>query len=420
MRNSETGSLEPIIENSVDNPVNRSKIEIFAERLSECVLSSEFRKSLISLESKLKVATDSTSLFSAISLGMQEITKFRTNPELSQSVTVVLDILNFIRLNSKKPQLASVLFGEILQRQKVKFDAEQAIERNFDAQIESLILEYAQKINEGKNGVIFRLDIKSVPKKVLEELKDQGLDLTDGDQEKAVAKVFKIFDPAAAEHEIEMQRKVYSITENADPAKYAKVPRPWFVRSVSIEDPQVVAKLQQGGILQRGGSFKGVKGPENKISIFMMDLIEGDDVATHLYKWILKNKNFDEDEINNMNFYDLQTMVQTQLGFQRGSGAGSEQEDFQVANKNSKKLFAFLTQKGFKINPQVAAQIRNTIGLWRRKGFYHNDLHLRNIMVSGDIEKGDAVTSMIDFGTGDSSQHENADDFAALNTLERI
>ena len=61
--------------------------------------------------------------------------------------------------------------GQLPNQDPSKAETERDREMVFDATIEALLIEHSEKVNEGNNGIIFRLDAKTIPNELLEKLR---------------------------------------------------------------------------------------------------------------------------------------------------------------------------------------------------------------------------------------------------------
>jgi hypothetical protein len=120
-----------------------------------------------------------------------------------------------------------------------------------------------------------------------------------------------------------------------------------------------------------------------------MDYVRGEDLATILYKEVLRRKNSDlypPERLNAFSFNELHREVANELGFyspgKKSRDEGERQyEETMVYSKNTEKLIKFLQNSGFVLPPTVLSQIDNTVKLFHENGLFHNDLHERNVLI---------------------------------------
>jgi hypothetical protein len=180
-----------------------------------------------------------------------------------------------------------------------------------------------------------------------------------------------------------MQKKAYDIVESQqDGRAYAKVPKPYFYRDFPVGDAAKDRLSRMTG-----------KGFADRAEMFMMDYVPGDDVATILYKEVVKRHPKTVDllnDIDNVPFPELQDRVFQALDLRMPGGKGGNQaeRDFEmnkVFNENAEKIHAYLEKKGFHMNPAIIEQIENTVGAFHKNGLAFRDGHHRNFMVVGDV-----------------------------------
>lgn len=255
----------------------------------------------------------------------------------------------------------------------------EAVEKFIDASLEELCERYLSKFNEGNNGMILKLRVEDMPHDLVEGLKKNGIEL--GDEK--VAKILKIYSGGKGRKEFEMQKKAHELVEaQPDKEKYARIPKPYFYRDFAV------GKEAQEKI--KGMTEKGY-GSE-RVEMFMMDFVPGDDVATVLYKEVIKRHEKTVDiapHADELSFAELQDRVFQALNFSAPGGksrdAGArELEMRKVFAENAEKLDAYLERRGFRVDPAVVSQMENTMDLFHRNGLAFRDGHQRNFMISGD------------------------------------
>lgn len=289
----------------------------------------------------------------------------------------------------------------------------EAVEKFIDAALEELCERHLSKFNEGNNGIILKLRMEDIPPKLLSDLKEAGIEL--GDQK--VAKILKIYSGGKGRQEFEMQKKAHELVDRQpDKEKYAQVPRPYFYRDFAVGD---AAKESIKGMTEKPYGA-------DRVEMFMMDFVPGDDVAAILHKEVARRhpKTVDiADHVDEMRFDDLQDRVQQALGFARPGGKSRDDgirdaENRKVNNENAKKIDTFLDQRGFHIDPAVVSQIENTMALFHKNGLAFRDGHQRNFMISGDYaaavpgaeRQGPPQVFVIDFGAATELGGRRLDD----------
>jgi len=259
----------------------------------------------------------------------------------------------------------------------------EAVEKFIDASLEELCERYLSKFNEGNNGIVLKLRMDDIPPELKDGLKKNGIELGDD----KVAKILKIYSGGKGKQEFEMQKKAHELVEaQPDKEKFARVPKPYFYRDFAV-GPDAQERI-------KGMTEKGISG--NRVEMFMMDFVPGDDVATILYKEVAKRhpKTADVSErTDELRFEDLQDRVFQALDFKAPGGKSRdmgerEHEMRKVFAENAEKIDAFLERRGFRIDPAVVSQIENTMNLFHKNGLAFRDGHQRNFMITGDYESG--------------------------------
>lgn len=255
----------------------------------------------------------------------------------------------------------------------------EAVEKFIDASLEELCERYLTKFNEGNNGIVLKMRIEDIPSTLVDALREHDINL-DADK---IAKILKIYSAGRGKQEYDMQKKAYDIVEaQQDGRAYAKVPKPYFYRDFAVGDAAKDRLSRMTG-----------KGFADRAEMFMMDFVPGDDVATILYKEVVKRHPKTVDllnDLNNVPFTELQDRVFQALDLRMPGGKGGNQaeRDFEmnkVFNENAEKIHAYLEKKGFHVNPAIIEQIENTVDAFHKNGLAFRDGHHRNFMVVGDV-----------------------------------
>jgi len=264
-----------------------------------------------------------------------------------------------------------------------------------DLQIESMLVGEAIKVNEGNNGVIFKVAIP-LETELAETLKLEG----EGDSVDTAIKVMKIYQPGSGEKEFEMQGMVFDICAAAkeEGTRVAEIPRPIIIRDIELSEGSATT-LKTGGVI-----FSGTQA-----EVILMDYIEGVDLATYLYREVVKRHPkaaHIQKSVEDLSFSDLQKEAALALGYAAPGGKSHRAEEklFEaevVANQNAQMLVKYLEKNDFVLDPRVVEIIKNTLDVMHEKGVYHRDAHLRNFMIDPDSldKEEDPIVYLIDFGT---------------------
>lgn len=270
------------------------------------------------------------------------------------------------------------------------------IEKFIDASLEELLERHMTKFDEGNNGVVLRLRMQDIPPKLVDSLKEHGIELGDD----KVAKILKIYGGGRGKQEFEMQKKAHElVAAQGDRADLATVPKPYFFRDLEIGD---AAK-------DRVSQFTGKKSGD-RVEMFLMDYVPGDDLAKILYKELVKRhpKTVDvANQVDELPFAELQDRVFQAIDAAVPGGKSRDvgERDFEmrkIFDANAEKIYTFLERSGFHVDPGVVDQIENTMKLFHENGIAFRDGHQRNFMVTGDIAASPgkpAKVSIIDYGS---------------------
>jgi serine/threonine protein kinase len=108
---------------------------------------------------------------------------------------------------------------------------------------------------------------------------------------------------------------------------------------------------------------------------------------------------------------------------QRADKNGMPYTDRAALLRNSKRIFSFLTSRGWSVHPRISRQLANTMTALHEAGIQHRDAHERNIMIAGDPTSENAQAYLIDFGTANHrsySEEEVRDEMAIVKLLQEV
>jgi hypothetical protein len=254
----------------------------------------------------------------------------------------------------------------------------------------------AVTINQGNNGLIKKIETDALPPELIDYFeKEQRIELRGKDS--LVFKMIKVYTNGVGKNEFETQKKSYElvkdVAEEGNQDEYAKVPHPYIYRELTIDE-----NLKQ--LLKA----EGLDFNQDKIEILVMDFVEGEDFATHLYKEVLRRHKGSvhlKDHLDEMRLDEIIDEVARVLRFEAPGGKSRDEgirkfEEKIVMNENADKIIKFLEKNGFTLDPSFMTKIRNTINLWHEHGIYHRDLHERNTIVSSKdvyiIDFGESIS----------------------------
>jgi tRNA A-37 threonylcarbamoyl transferase component Bud32 len=278
------------------------------------------------------------------------------------------------------------------------------------------MLRNVRKQNEGAAGIIMKLDLGSFSPRLIDALQQTGISVTTD----TAAKLLKVYSPGAVKHEFLMQQRAFESVEDSENQNLAKIPEPLFYSDVAV-DSDVADNLRSQDIDLHDS---------NRVEILLMDWIPGQDLMTQMYKKVLDY--FPEHPAlpdNPDDFQQLRYSASILLGLEApnlsvANAAQRETNEAVTYRRNIEKLLRFLDKKGLEINPKIAEQLENCVDVLHRNGIWHNDIHERNIVITGDIfEKGadaEIMTYLIDFGTASPSAEQRVlNDKDLVQTLRK-
>ncbi|GEM_PF-956925 len=288
-------------------------------------------------------------------------------------------------------------------------NAQERIERFVDTRLNQLLEEQCEKVNEGNNGFILKLHIKDIPEDVLMTLRESGI-ILESDQ---AVKVLKFYVGGSGLREFKMQQRAYEILSKHDRgSEVAKIPKPHFYRDLTIL-PSVREKLINMGVRKIG----------SKVELLLMDFVPGEDLATIMFREIIRISPYTRDllhQLNSLSFQDLEVELPRALGLPQAKSTYRDEADRQNQEKRQQILrydaiHAELVKRGFRLHPTILKQVRSAMNLLHDNGISHRDGHHRNFMIVGD-PSADALKPpqvyIIDFGSAvsyEGSYDENKD-----------
>lgn len=300
-------------------------------------------------------------------------------------------------------------------------------EKLIETVLEAVLAEHSERINEGSNGIIFKIAFEQIPDVIVAYIKQTyGIEVNT-DQ---VIKTLKIYLPGTGRYEFNTQRQAWRIVQQAieqqtktgtavsPEATYAKVPTPMMDRDVSLS-AQTVEWLRQ----------QGMSIVQDRMEVLMMDYVPGYDLMTVLYRELIRRHPRFRDEAYRVDlpdgdpdafrtFEQLQQVIKDRLTFFEPGGKSRDEgarayEQRKVESANVAMIIKELNNCGFKLHQNILTQINNTIKLFHSQNLFLRDFHLRNAMVVGD-PSADAATPpqsfIIDFGRAIIDQSLTADE----------
>ncbi|MBU1032951.1 MAG: hypothetical protein ABII13_00575 [Patescibacteria group bacterium] len=301
----------------------------------------------------------------------------------------------------------------IIEAKKAKeTDAGLTDKEKRDRMIDAVMLEMvfkAQRINEGNNGTILRLDIDILDEKTRELAMEVGL-IQEGNN---IFKLLKIYRAGDGEQEVNNQRSAYEIVNEASKKglEVTKVPKVYSMREIKSPNKEISELIRMHAHLDL---------TQDRVECIVMEYLEGEDLGTYIWKEYAKQiikkiadskesivSEVEEEAVAGCKtFFDIQDYIKALqqrfepalkgrlLEFMARTPANEKEvrKESEVNVRNAKKIQDVLVQGGFVIDQSIYDKVNNTIEAFREQGLVYLDAHERNIMLVGD----DVYT--IDFG----------------------
>lgn len=293
-----------------------------------------------------------------------------------------------------------------------------------DRNLEQLILS-CQRVGEGGKAVVLKLSILEVPKELQSALERIGV--SPSDQNDKAVKLFKLHLPNKGAREYRMHMRAHEALQGVptkDQALYAKIPTLSSSQEITF-DPIARKEFER--------RFDTLI-PAEKTQLITMEYVEGEDLATVFYKWILeKEAVYTPAQIDAMDFKKLYEEVAILLQLESipeeniHDPRALELGMWKTTANNTNKLYRYLQKNKFPLSSQIVAQVENTIRLCHQVHITHGDMFERNIMVEGGAQRlrGEKPNPhdqafVIDFGEAREGEIEGVDDFSVIRRLKTL
>ncbi len=261
-------------------------------------------------------------------------------------------------------------------------------------------------VETGRDAIVVRIDARDVTASAKSILEEEGILL--GDRESVAGKLLKFRSSGQGKKEFDVQTAAYQMIQGNE--TLAQVPAPLGLREQHINEKV------RNFVNKRGGNLG------DTMELIEMDFIDGKDVATVMYEFVLAQKGFPEEMIEGMSFEEKNERVAGLLDFRiaqvRGGGDEGVRQfaNLVVMNENGTKLMEFLRRTGFSLPPGFVEKVERTLQLFQEKGLYHNDMHERNVMIDASGEP-----YIIDFGRAVRTGSEvTTDDLAIIRRWREL
>jgi serine/threonine protein kinase len=278
---------------------------------------------------------------------------------------------------------------------------------SLDNYIKSKIIHSAQKINEGNSGVIGLIDLSDLPEEMRAKFFGDRAGSKSAQPDKFAVKTLKIYEPGAGDREFRLHQEATQIIAASGQEDLAKVPQMYYYRQLNIDqnDKELVAKLESDKIDISAGKF----------DVMIMDYINGDDFNSYIFKQVIINATdrdlFSDAELiklrerlqanpvsEKINYEPLAHIASDLLSLKPGLDQGDYRLNVQLESENHARLVEFLQARSFRLDAAKLATLSKTVKLLNKNGFFHRDLHGRNIMVDYDAAHQIKDYYILDFG----------------------
>lgn len=272
---------------------------------------------------------------------------------------------------------------------------------NIDSRLRTELF-FKNKINEGQQALIFKFESQRFDE--TDDVEGQKKFESYVPESKSV-KVLKVTSEPLAANEFKWQDKVHDLYERLteeEKLNYAAIPKPLLIHTLTI-DQKIRERLNK----------QNAEISSDEASIILMNWVEGEDLLTKLFRLYLSDRpGYEDISQRKMNFSSLLIAVSNDF---RSRGMDFDSMD---TLEQYKKLLQAVTKNNHELlTPKQRAKVGKTIDMMHGKSIYHNDLHLRNILVE---DGPDGEVYIIDFGRAGkkAAEHENGiDDNFAINLL---
>lgn len=233
-------------------------------------------------------------------------------------------------------------------------------------------------IGSGRDGIVLKVNTKNLSKQSSEAIKSINQEGGGGVNDFAI-KILKIYRPGTGSIEFDFQKKAYEILKKE--AGCAKVPKPILLHTKHLSESDILFLKNQNHAL------------EEDAEIILMDFVNGKDLATYIYDFILSVNGYDDESILNISFLQKQSFISAILNFEQPQNNLDDFKNIISERDNLRKMINYLRKRKFVINQEVLTKIERAIEVLESNFIFHNDLHERNVMID---ENGEVF--IIDFG----------------------
>jgi len=280
--------------------------------------------------------------------------------------------------------------NEIAERPKEEV---QESNESVDLVLEHMIQE-GREIGSGKDAVVFKVDLAALPQNERDALVEKEIIFPSDEVDAMAAKILKVCNHDLGDHEFRMQKRARDILVGEKDV--ARVP------DIASASGQHISEKTRDYLNRHGTLLK------DEVEILMMDFIDGQDLGSMVYDFVLRQMGYENDYIADLTYEQKDQLVGQELGFElpnlESAHTPEEHESAKavVFDRNENKMIKYLRRMGFRLDPKIFEKVDNAVRIFNNNGIYHNDLHRQNVMVDGDGE-----VYIIDFGRSGSEKRKD-------------
>lgn len=275
--------------------------------------------------------------------------------------------------------------GEPISRVKgsARREKQALLEMERMTDLEQMLMARAQKINEGHNGVILKIDL-SEPLLIKEKMDRTNKIIEVAPRAVVVGKILKVFSAGAGQREYEMQKLARSAV---GPNKSVRVPKAHFFKKLVVTNDRFQNFLESIGV--------NTEKKKKNVEMLAMECIQGKDLDQFAYEQFIlayaDSPQFSGTCPDKSWKEYFRTTSKTEL-----KNFILDRLDLPVSNWADKAVMEGLRGRQL-LPPELYDNSAAAIASLHRAGVYHRDLHPGNIMIEN--EEADPSLCLIDFGT---------------------
>ena len=283
-----------------------------------------------------------------------------------------------------------------------------------DEELFEALLDSCESLDEGNEGVVLLLDSQKVDFELTKQLKEKHVFDDNATPERAV-KLLKIYRPGTAFKEAQAQEQARQIIKDNEGSGQllARVPKVSGCFNISLSSGLLKSMLKNRHL---------DIDQNNKIEMLVMDLAPGIDLRSYIANRLIEanihlkeqaqilKKNLGYGPSEMLPYRYIQNFVELHLDFMNPPRELRYPSAWDYG-KNIEKMQEQMQRNNVALPKKIFDVLANTIKLWQANGFYHNDLHERNVLVDLDDAGGVRDIWVLDFGySGELDKESKFDD----------